>query len=252
MMRIDVLTIFPGMFKGPLQESIIKRAVENGLVSINLVDIRDFSTDKHRSVDAYPYGGGAGMVMRPEPIFAAYDALGTPANKHRTVLLSPRGSVFTQAKARELSALEHLILVCGHYEGIDERVVLHLADEDLSIGDYVLSGGELAALVVIDAVVRLLPGALGAPESLEEESFSEGLLEYPQYTRPRDFRGHLVPEVLLSGHHEAIRRWRRKESMRRTRLKRPDIFIRLCLNSEDREILREIEEEEGREGTWTC
>jgi len=244
--RIDILTIFPQMFQGPLQESIIKRAIERGLVTINVVDIRDYSQDKHRSVDAYPYGGGPGMVMRPEPVFAACEALGPMLEPHRIILLSPAGTLFNQAKARELAALEQLVLICGRYEGVDERVSLYLADEELSIGDYILSGGELAALVVVDAVVRLLPGALGEAASLKEESFSEALLEYPQYTRPREFRGYTVPEVLLSGNHEAIRRWRRKEALRRTRQRRPDLLARCPLTEEDQRLLAEIEEEEGR------
>lgn len=244
-MRIDILTIFPQMFQGPLQESIIKRAVARGLVRINLVDIRAFSADKHRSVDAYPYGGGPGMVMRPEPVFAACESLMPLAEPHRIILLSPSGFLFDQAKARELAALAHLVLICGRYEGVDERVGRYLAEEELSIGDYVLSGGELAALVVVDAVVRLLPGALGEPNSVTEESFSEALLEYPQYTRPRDFRGYTVPEVLLSGNHEAIRRWRRKEALRRTRARRPDLLDRCHLTAEDLRLLKEIEEEEG-------
>jgi tRNA (guanine37-N1)-methyltransferase len=239
------------MFQGPLEASIIKRAIERGLVTINLVNIRDYSTDKHRSVDDYPYGGGPGMVMRPEPIFAACEALGPLAEPHRIILLSPQGRLFTQAKARELAGLEQLVLICGHYEGVDERVGQYLAQEQLSIGDYVLSGGELAAMVVVDAVVRLLPGALGSTASLEEESLVEGLLEYPQYTRPREYRGYKVPEVLLSGHHEAIRRWRRKEALRRTRERRPDLWERFTPGEEDRKLLEELEQEEGRDGAWT-
>ncbi|MCR4420731.1 MAG: tRNA (guanosine(37)-N1)-methyltransferase TrmD [Clostridia bacterium] len=250
-MRIDVLTIFPEMFQGPLQASIVKRAADRGLVNINLVDIREHSRDKHRSVDDYPYGGGPGMVMRPEPIFAAWEALGPPADRHRVILLSPQGKLFSQGKAKELADLEQLVLICGHYEGVDERVALYLAQEELSIGDYVLSGGELAAMVVIDAVVRLLPGVLGAAASLQEESFGEGLLEYPQYTRPPEFRGYKVPEILLSGHHEAIRRWRRKEALRRTRERRPDLWQRFHPTEEDRELLAELEREEGRNAQWT-
>ncbi|MGB9887769.1 MAG: tRNA (guanosine(37)-N1)-methyltransferase TrmD [Moorellales bacterium] len=250
-MRIDILTIFPEMFQGPLEASIIRRAIERGLVTINLVNIRDYSTDKHRSVDDYPYGGGPGMVMRPEPIFAACEALGRLAEPYQIVLLTPQGRLFTQAKAKELAGLEQLVLICGHYEGVDERVGLYLAQEQLSIGDYVLSGGELAAMVVVDAVVRLLPGALGSVASLEEESLVEGLLEYPQYTRPREYRGYKVPEILLSGHHEAIRRWRRKEALRRTRERRPDLWERFSPGEEDRKLLKELEQEEGRDGAWT-
>ncbi|MBC7346617.1 MAG: tRNA (guanosine(37)-N1)-methyltransferase TrmD [Clostridia bacterium] len=250
-MRIDILTIFPQMFQGAFGESIIKRAIARGLVTVNLVDIRDYTPDKHRCVDAYPYGGGPGMVMRPEPIFFACEALMPLAEPSRIILLSPQGTLFTQAKAKELATLKHLVLICGHYEGVDERVRLYLAQEELSIGDYILSGGEPAAVVVVDAVVRLLPGALGTPASLAEESLSEGLLEYPQYTRPREFRGYGVPEILLSGHHEAIRRWRRKEALRRTRARRPDLLLRHNFTAEDRDLLREIEEEEGRKEEWT-
>lgn len=250
-MRIDILTIFPQMFQGPFQESLLRRAIEKGLVTINLVDIRAYSTDKHRTVDDYPYGGGPGMVMRPEPIFAACESLGPLEEPHRIILLSPSGQLFNQAKARELAGLKHLVLICGRYEGVDERVSLYLADEELSIGDYVLSGGELAAMVVVDAVVRLLPGVVGDAASLFEESFGENLLlEYPQFTRPREFRGYRVPEVLLSGHHEEIRRWRRKEALRRTLHRRPDLLARGRLTEEDKRLLEEIKQEEGRNEPW--
>ncbi|TDA65640.1 MAG: tRNA (guanosine(37)-N1)-methyltransferase TrmD [Clostridia bacterium] len=221
-MRIDILTIFPQMFTGPLTESIIKRAREKGLVDIVLVNIRDYSPDRHGSVDDYPYGGGAGMVMRPEPVFLATEAV--RRENSRVILLSPQGSLLRQEKVRELATCPHLVLICGHYEGLDERIREYLVDEEISIGDYILTGGELPAMVVVDAVVRLIPEVLGASASLEEESFSHGLLEYPQYTRPRDFRGMKVPEVLLSGNHQEVARWRREQAVRRTLARRPDLL----------------------------
>ncbi len=250
-MRIDVLTTFPEMFEPVLGTSILKRAQEAGVVTIAAHDLRKWTTDKHKTTDDAPYGGGVGMVMKPEPFFAAVEKLlpGSagvpPAPGLDIILLTPQGELFTQALARELSAKEHLILLCGHYEGVDERVREHLATREVSIGDYVLTGGELPAMVVIDAVTRLLPGALGAEEGTASESFEEHLLEYPQYTRPADFRGWIVPEILLSGHHEQIRRWRRKESLRRTRQRRPDLLEKVQLTKEDRELLEEIEEDLG-------
>ena len=221
-MRVDILTLFPGMFVGPFDESMLKRACEAGLLQLNLVDIRDFATDRHRTVDDTPYGGGPGMVMKPGPIFAAVEAVRSADS--RVILLSPQGRLFEQAMAIELSTLPHLVLICGHYEGVDERVREHLVDEELSIGDYVLTGGELAAMVVVDAVGRLLPGVLGAGESTVEESHSSGLLEYPQYTRPAEFRGWRVPDILLSGNHAEIARWRRRRALERTRERRPDLL----------------------------
>ena len=221
-MRVDILTLFPGMFVGPFDESMLKRAREAGLLQLNLVDIRDFATDRHRTVDDTPYGGGPGMVMKPGPIFAAVEAVRSADS--RVILLSPQGRLFEQAMAIELSTLPHLVLICGHYEGVDERVREHLVDEELSIGDYVLTGGELAAMVVVDAVGRLLPGVLGAGESTVEESHSSGLLEYPQYTRPVEFRGWRVPDILLSGNHAEIARWRRRRALERTRERRPDLL----------------------------
>ncbi len=241
-MHFDIYTLFPGMFQGPLSESILKRAQEQGLLSIALHNIRDAASDKHHVVDDYPYGGGAGMVMKPDPLFASVEAVyqGGPI-----ILLSPQGRLFTQEIARELSQEARLTLICGHYEGIDERVRQHLVTVELSIGDYVLTGGELAAMVVVDAVSRLLPGVLGGEESILEESHSSGLLEYPHYTRPPDYRGWRVPDVLLSGNHAEIAKWRRKESLRRTRERRPDLFAKLDLNSkQDMKLLRELEEEE--------
>lgn len=227
-MRIDVLTLFPGVFAGPLSESILRIAREKGLLDVRLWDIRDFAADRHRSADDRPYGGGAGMVMKAEPLIrCAEHVLRTRGEGAHRVLLTPRGRTFTQAVAGELAGKEHLLLICGHYEGIDERVRICLEPDEISIGDYVLSGGELAALVIVDAVARLLPGVLGSPESLAEESFTGDLeVEYPQYTRPAEFRGLAVPEVLLSGHHERIRAWReemaRKTGTERRPRERPD------------------------------
>jgi tRNA (guanine37-N1)-methyltransferase len=221
-MRIDVLTLFPAMFAGPFDESIVARARGAGLLDLRFHNLRDWSTDRHRTVDDYPYGGGAGMVLKPEPVIAAIESL-RGAGGH-VVLLTPQGEVFRQQTAAALAEREHLILVCGHYEGIDERIREHAVDQELSIGDYVLSGGELPAMVVVDAVVRLLPGALGSPLSAVEESHSAGLLEYPQYTRPAEFRGWRVPDVLLSGHHAEIARWRREQAVRRTQERRPDLL----------------------------
>ncbi len=205
---------------------MIKRTIEKNLVRINLWDLRDYTDDRHRQVDDSPFGGGPGMVMKPEPFFKAVEAVRQAASvvfPGRLLLMSPQGEVFTQQKAGEMSRMEHLVILCGHYEGVDERVRLYLAEEEISIGDYVLTGGELAAMVVVDAVVRLLPGALKV-SSLEEESFTSGLLEYPQYTRPREFRDMKVPEVLLSGDHERIRHWRREMALQKTRTRRPDLL----------------------------
>ena len=223
MTRLDIITIFPAMYNGPFDESIIKRARENGHIEINLVDLRAFTHDRHRSVDDRPYGGGAGMLMKPEPIFEAVDSLRTPQS--RIVLLSPQGQQFQQQHAEELVEAPHLIFICGHYEGVDERVRTGLADVELSIGDYILSNGNLAAMVVADAIVRLLPGALGCEESTVRESFSDGLLEYPQYTRPEEYRGMHVPEILLSGDHAAIEAWRAEMATERTRTRRPDLLV---------------------------
>jgi tRNA (guanine37-N1)-methyltransferase len=237
-MRIDILTIFPGMFSGPFEESIVKRAVEKGLVQIFLHDIRDYTSDRHRTVDDYPFGGGQGMLMKPEPLFAAVeDVQGQAPERGPVVLLTPQGKLFDQEVAVELARQERLVLVCGHYEGVDARVHEHLATEEISIGDYVLSGGELAAMVVVDAVVRQIPGALGSPVSTADDSFAQGLLEYPQYTRPADFRGMKVPEVLLSGNHAEIARWRRRQSLLRTAQRRPDLLARADLTEEEKQWL---------------
>ncbi len=226
-MRIDVLTIFPEMFVSPLETSIIKRAINKGLLKVILTDFRDYASDKHRQVDDYPFGGGSGMVLKPEPIFRAWEAIAGNQEineKPRTILLCPQGKVFNQKLASELAQEKQLILICGHYEGVDERVRSHLVTDEVSIGDFILTGGELGALVLIDAITRLLPGVLGTEQSLFEESFNRGLLEYPQYTRPREFRGLEVPEVLLSGNHKRIEEWRRDQAMKRTKERRPDLL----------------------------
>lgn len=237
-MRIDILTIFPGMFSGPFEESIVKRAVEKGLVQIFLHDIRDYASDKHRTVDDYPFGGGQGMLMKPEPLFAAVeDVQGQAPERGPVVLLTPQGRLFDQEVAVEMARQERLILICGHYEGVDARVHEHLATEEISIGDYVLSGGELAAMVVVDTVVRQIPGALGSPLSTADDSFAQGLLEYPQYTRPADFRGMKVPEVLLSGNHAEIARWQHRQGLLRTAQRRPDLLARADLTEEEKQWL---------------
>lgn len=246
-MRIDVLTLFPGMFSGPLSESIVARARERGLVEIHIHDIRDFTRDKHRVTDDYPFGGGAGMVMKPEPIFAAVEhVMGDVAEPGRVILMSPQGSVFTQQMAMRLAQEGHLVFICGHYEGVDERVRQALVHEEISIGDYILTGGELPAMVVIDAVTRLIPGVLDE-ESVAAESFTSGLLDYPQYTRPREFRGMTVPEVLVSGDHEKVRIWRRKEALARTLERRPDLLRKASLTPEDLRLLEEIKGDKAGE-----
>jgi tRNA (guanine37-N1)-methyltransferase len=221
-MKIDVLTLFPGMFAGPLDESIIKRARDAGLLDLQLHNLRDFAHNRHKTVDDRPFGGGRGMLLKPEPIFEAVEKLA--GEKTRVILLCPTGRVFNQAVAAELSTSEHLLLVTGHYEGFDERIRESLADDELSIGDFVLTNGALPAMIVVDAVTRLLPGVLGDDESSQDESFSDGLLEYPQYTRPAEFRGMSVPEVLLSGNHAQIARWRAEQSLLRTQARRPDLL----------------------------
>jgi len=248
-LRVDVLTIFPEMFTGFLNTSIIKRAREQGHLNVNLVDIRAYARNKHRNVDDYPFGGGPGMVMLAEPIFLAVEALlpGEGAARPPIILLSPQGEVFNQDLAAELAGEERLILICGHYEGVDERVRQFLVNREISIGDYVLTGGELPAMVVIDAVTRLLPGVLGDPAGAREDSFAMGLLEYPQYTRPRSFRGLEVPEVLLSGNHERIRRWRRQQALERTWRRRPDLLAKIELSPEDRRLLADIIRRAGSE-----
>jgi tRNA (guanine37-N1)-methyltransferase len=235
-MRFDVVTLFPGMFEGALTESILKRGREKGLIDVRLHDLRDFAHDKHRQVDDTPYGGGGGMVLMPGPIFEAVEAIEaeSPALRSKTLLLSPQGRPFSQEVARQLAGtLDRVVLICGRYEGVDERVREYLADEEISIGDYVLTGGELPAMVIIDAVSRLVPGVLGSPQSALEDSFMEGQLEYPQYTKPAVFRGHTVPEILLSGNHGEVERWRREQARIATMKKRPDLAKRGGRASED-------------------
>ncbi len=221
-MRIDILTIFPGIFEGPLRESLLGRAIASGLLDVRVHDIRDFTSDRHRQVDDESFGGGPGMVMKPDPVFAAVESLGEGAR--RTILLSPAGRRLDQALVRGLAREPWLVLICGRYEGVDERVVEGLPAEEVSIGDFVLSGGEIPALVVLEAVTRLVPGVVGKEESLARESFEEGVLDHPHYTRPREFRGMAVPDVLVSGNHAAIERWRREAAMEKTRRNRPDLL----------------------------
>ncbi|MDN4592405.1 tRNA (guanosine(37)-N1)-methyltransferase TrmD [Polycladomyces subterraneus] len=245
-MHFDVLTLFPEMFTGFLSSSIVKKAHEKGIVSTSVVDFREFSTDKHRTVDDTPYGGGGGMVLKPEPLFRAVEHLLQDEPKRPPIILmTPQGDRFTQKKAEELAEHRRLILICGHYEGYDERIRQHLATDEISIGDFVLTGGELPAMVVMDSVIRLLPGVLGNESSSKDDSFSTGLLEYPQYTRPAEFRGWKVPDVLLSGHHQNIERWRRQEALRRTWERRPDLLRTARLTEEDRAFLRKLEEDSG-------
>ncbi len=241
-MIFTILTLFPGIFESPLNESLIKKAREKGLLEFNIVNIRDFASDIHHTCDDAPFGGGAGMVMKAPPVHDAIEHVRRQDAKARFVLLTPHGRRFDQKLAARLSLIPHLALICGRYEGVDERIHF-LVDEELSIGDFVLSGGESAALVVVDAVSRLVPGVLGNEESPADESFIQGLLEYPQYTRPREFIGMEAPEVLLSGNHEEIRKWRRKESLKRTILRRPDLMERFQPSREDELMLREIMEE---------
>ena len=242
-MRIDMVTLFPEMFAGPFGDSITKRAVENGILDIHFTNFRDFSFDKHKHVDDSPFGGGAGMVLKPEPMYrAARDVLArTPefAENRRVLIMDPSGPVFTQEKAKELAKYDQLVFICGHYEGFDARIY-PLADEAISIGDFVLTGGELPAMVITDAVSRMLPGVLGDEDSAPTDSFYDGLLEFPQYTRPREFEGMAVPEILLSGDHAKIREWRHQQSLRMTKEKRPDLLEKKELSEKDREFLRKI------------
>lgn len=243
-MRIDVLTLFPGMFAGPMGESIIGKAREKDLLEMNVSNFRDYSDNKHHTVDDYPYGGGAGMLLKAQPIFDNLAAIeqATPTTKKRVILLDPAGKKFDQKMAEEFSQEEHLIFICGHYEGYDERIRTLVTDE-VSLGDYVLTGGELGAMVMIDATVRLLPEVLGNETSAQTDSHSTGLLEHPQYTRPADFRGLAVPEVLLNGNHKLIEEWRLKESLRRTYTRRPDMLAKLELTAEMKKLLAEIKGE---------
>lgn len=225
MMRIDILTLFPHMFDGVLNDSILKRAQDKGFIKVNTINIRDFSTNKHRKVDDYPYGGGCGMLMAVEPIYNAYCHIRDSSDSRPYVIyMTPQGRVLNQGIAKELVLMEHIVLLCGHYEGIDQRIIDELVDMEVSIGDYVLTGGEIPAMTVIDCVARLIPGVLSTKESFEDESHFNGLLEYPQYTRPREFLGRSVPDVLLSGNHEEIRKWRQEKSIENTKLKRPELY----------------------------
>ncbi|MFQ6121743.1 MAG: tRNA (guanosine(37)-N1)-methyltransferase TrmD [Dehalococcoidales bacterium] len=242
-MRIDIFTVFPEMFGTLLSTSILKRAIDRKLVSINLHNIRDYTHDKHHSVDDYPYGGGPGMVLKPEPIFEAVESIKSdirPKDVPPIILLTPQGRPFSQQVAQELSKCSHLILICGHYEGVDERVREHLVTDEISIGDYVLTGGELPAMVVIDAVVRLLPGVLSSEASTLDESHASGLLEYPQYTRPQVYRGWSVPEVLLSGNHAQIAKWRREQVILRTLERRPELLEKTNLGLEERHLIERL------------
>jgi len=267
-MKIDILTIFPDFFRGPLDYGIVRRARETGLVEISIHDLRAFTKDKHRTVDDRPFGGGEGMVLKPEPIFECLESFGDVASrearlsagaKQSVILLSAQGPRLDQALAAQLSALERIVLICGRYEGVDERISEHLADREVSIGDYVLSGGELGAAVIVDSITRLIPGAVGNQNSTRQESFTEdafagknaratpdstcvsgGLLDYPHYTRPSDFRGMAVPEVLVNGNHDQIRSWRRKTALEKTLRNRPDLLERVALTAEDKELLAQI------------
>ncbi|MHC0037188.1 tRNA (guanosine(37)-N1)-methyltransferase TrmD [Pseudoneobacillus sp. C159] len=239
-MRIDVLTLFPEMFSGVFGSSILKKAADKNAVQYQLINFRNHSDNKHQTVDDYPYGGGAGMVLKPQPIFDAVEALNAPNAKARIILLCPQGERFNQKKAEELAKEEHLIFICGHYEGYDERIREYLITDEISIGDYVLTGGELGAMVVIDSVVRLLPEVLGNEESHQKDSFSTGLLEHPHYTRPADFRGMKVPDILLSGNHKNIEEWRVRESLRRTFTRRPDLLEQMELSDEQQKWLNEM------------
>lgn len=243
-MKIDVLTLFPRMFQGPLNESIIGKAIEKDLLQVNVMNFRDYTDNKHQNVDDYPYGGGAGMLLKAQPIFAALDAVKekNPDTKKRVILLDPAGIPFTQSVAEELADEEHLVFICGHYEGYDERIRTLVTDE-ISLGDYVLTGGELGAMVIIDATVRLLPEVLGNDQSAKTDSHSTGLLEQPQYTRPAEFRGMKVPDVLISGNHKKIKEWQDKESIRRTIERRPDMLETIELSKEQQKYLKEIKQE---------
>ncbi|MEG6615314.1 tRNA (guanosine(37)-N1)-methyltransferase TrmD [Peptococcaceae bacterium 1198_IL3148] len=240
-MRIDILTLFPEMFAGPFDTSILKRARENKLLDINLINIRDFSQNKHHTVDDTPFGGGAGMVMQAEPIFKAMEYLEQQqGDLGRVVMMCPQGQPFSQELAKDLATARRLVLLCGHYEGIDERVREKLVTDEISIGDYVLTGGELPAMVVVDAVARMIPGVLGEMASAEEDSFYSGLLEHPHYTKPRNYQGMEVPEILLSGHHKNIEKWRRRQSLMRTLERRPELLDNVELTKEDKKVLQEV------------
>ena len=238
-MRFTIITLFPDFFSSPLKTSILGKAIKNQKIKVDVINIRDFAAGKHKVSDDAPYGGGKGMVMKPEPIIKAIKSIREDNSAAWITLLSPQGRLFNQILAGELSQKRHLVLICGHYEGVDQRV-RYFIDDEVSLGDFILTGGEPAALCIIDAVARLLPGVIGKPQSLEEESFSEGLLEYPQYTRPAEYAGHKVPEILLSGHHKNIAQWRRQQAILHTLLLRPDLLSSTSLTEEDKEFLKRI------------
>ncbi|GAA0298932.1 tRNA (guanine37-N1)-methyltransferase [Gracilibacillus halotolerans] len=241
-MHIDILTLFPEMFPGVLESSILKRAKERGAFDYNLINFRDFTEDKHHKVDDYPYGGGAGLVLKPQPVFDAVESIIEKTEKQpRVILLCPQGERYNQAKAEELSKEDHLVFICGHYEGYDERIREALVTDEISIGDFVLTGGELGAMVMMDSIVRLIPGVLGNEDSAVQDSFSTGLLEHPHYTRPANFRGMQVPDVLLSGNHAAIDEWRHKESLHRTYSRRPDLLTNRSFSPQEEQWIEEWE-----------
>lgn len=244
-MQIDILTLFPRMFEGPLSESLIGKARERGLLNVRIVDIRDFTADRHKQTDDSPYGGGAGMVLKPEPIAGAVESLRAEdrGKRAKIILMSPSGKLLDHQKALELSKEESLVIICGHYEGVDERIIEKFSPEEISIGDYVLTGGELPAMVLVDTVVRQIPGVIKEEESVMRDSFFNGLLDYPSFTRPEEWQGLKVPEVLLSGNHKDIEKFRRKESLKRTFFRRPDLLSKVELSGEDRSLLKEIVEE---------
>lgn len=244
-MKFDILTLFPGMFSGPFDESIIKRGRDRQLIDIMLHNIRDYATDKHQVTDDAPYGGGAGMVMKVEPLSACIETVKALKPESAVIMTSPQGRRLTHKVAGELAARKGLIIICGRYEGIDERIRQLYVDDDISIGDFVLSGGEIAAMTIVDAITRLIPGVLGSSESAETDSFSDGLLEYPQYTRPPVFKGLQVPEILLSGNHDHIRKWRKRESLRKTLQLRPDLLKGFVLSKEEKKLMAEVEKENG-------
>jgi len=243
-MQIDLSSLFPEFFRSPLSQSMLQRAQGQGAVSYRVINLRDFTRDRHQVTDDRPFGGGPGMVMKIEPLVAAIRAVRQEDPGTRVILLSPSGAVFNQARARELADRSHLLLICGHYEGVDARLHFYI-DEELSIGDYILTGGEIPALIVLDAVTRLRPGVLGGEGATEEESFQAGLLEYPHYTRPREFEGHAVPEVLLAGDHQRIAQWRRRQALARTVARRPDLLAKAVLSKEDREFITSLAQEPG-------
>ncbi len=244
-MKFDVLTLFPGMFEAVLGDSIIARAEKAGIIEMNFINIRDFSTNKHHKTDDYPYSGGGGMLMTPQPIYDAYKSIENKADKKpHTIYMSPQGKTFTQQKARELAQYEHIVILCGHYEGVDQRVLDMIVDEEISIGDFVLTGGEIPAMAVIDSVSRMLPGVLSGEENFTNESHFSGLLEHPQYTRPEEFMGMRIPEVLLSGHHKNIEKWKRQKSLEITYQKRPELLDRIELSKKDKDYIELIKKGE--------